>query len=934
MKMKRRFFGYASMLLLSTFAQAGSVEIPNAGKLDSKFIPSMEGVPFELVLEIQDIPQNGVIVSHGDRWFGYALWVEDGKPVFSVRNDGELQEIRGAKLELHRSEKQERNYEFRYRFRVGINIDSKLYLSYDKTCLEKDANGLLYQQPKGDLEIGTDAETPVAPYPKTMQDSVQIRNAELFTGMDVEVSNRSPGGNLKTRWYEQAAEGEGWTSYPRPQLVRGEALPGKDWINLNGMWQYSVTPASLPWPEQWEGDIRVPYAIESQLSGVQKRVGAKNALWYRKAIQLSGDQQEQEVLLLHFGAVDFECQVWANGKYIGIHRGGFDPFSFDISKAIAETRGEVELVIRVWDPTDEGDQPRGKQVSVGAGRGIWYTPVTGIWQTVWLEWAPVARIEAVTHEVRLDDQQLIVDLELSDAVEASDSLLVTLKNGDRELRRVEARVGRKVTLDASGLQKWSPNNPYLYDVEVQLLRSDRVLDQVTSYIAYREVKIAKAKDGYRRIFLNGEPLFLYGPLDQGWWPDGLLTPPTEQAAYYDIDKTRDLGFNVIRKHIKIEPALWYHHCDKVGMLVWQDMPSGFSGPPHGPSHVMSLDTHDWSRSPESMIQYEREYVEMIHDLKPFPSIIMWGVFNEGWGQYDTERVFDWAKHLDSTRITHSVSGWTDRGAGPIVDAHVYPGPGITDTDFIAENRVSALGEFGGLGHAIEGHLWAHKQNWGYRNIDDIDRLTRTYYEQTEVLKSLKSRGLAAAIYTQTTDVESEINGLMTYDREVLKVDEARFRKMHQSVIRGDYPSTRLLPVEGVSDGLWRYSTEVSDDHWYEKPLPDAGFGTLPFGANPSEVRKIQTVVDTQKLYLQTTFQSGQQFSALLVRHAVAAKRMTIYLNGKWIRTIDILNVTREKLENLIDGVGELLEEDNLLSIEVEGNRAIDFVEFELWGIEK
>jgi beta-galactosidase/beta-glucuronidase len=558
---------------------------------------------------------------------------------------------------------------------------------------------------------------------------------------------------LLTRWAADVSPENVLPEYPRPQLVR------EQWLNLNGLWDYAITNLNAEQPTEFDSEILVPFPIESLLSGVQERVMVR-PVWYHRTFTTPEDWADQRVLL-HFGAVDWEAKVWVNGQEIGTHRGGYDPFSWDITDALNETQAEQELVVRVLDPT-EGTQPRGKQVFYPDA--IWYTPTTGIWQTVWLEPVPQAHIEGLKLGSDIDEGIITVQASVSDT-SADYSVSVDVLDGDAVVASATGNAADQIEIPIENAKLWSPDSPFLYDLRVTLSENDNALDSVTSYIGMRKIAMQPDDEGVLRLYLNNEPLFQYGLLDQGFWPDGLYTAPTDEALRYDIEVTRDLGFNLIRKHVKVEPDRWYYWADKLGMLVWQDMPSGDDFAEFGFGEI--------ERSEKSVQQFELELQRMIDTHANHPSIVMWVLFNEGWGQYDTERLSDWLKAYDPTRLVNSASGWNDMLVGDVRDIHSYPGPEAPRRD---SDRVSVLGEFGGLGLPVAGHTWLAQNSWGYQEYGDAETLLQGYTGLIERLRDLQeTRGLAAAIYTQTTDVETEVNGIMTYDRELIKmgVDEIR-----------------------------------------------------------------------------------------------------------------------------------------------------------------
>jgi beta-galactosidase/beta-glucuronidase len=555
-------------------------------------------------------------------------------------------------------------------------------------------------------------------------------------------------GPLMTRWAKEVSPDKVHPEYPRPQLVR------EDWLNLNGLWQlaFAAEGEAAPTGKDLPERILVPFPVESALSGVMKRA---ERLWYRRTFKVPEKWAGQRVLL-HFGAVDWEATVWVNGKELGKHRGGYDPFSFDLTDALKKG-GEQELVVGVYDPTDAGTQPRGKQVRKPGG--IYYTPTTGIWQTVWLEPVSAASIQElkIVPDVAGSKVRVTVSVNRPD----QHSIQIAVRDSDNSITAVaKARLGEPVELLIPQPKLWSPETPFLYSLQVSLLQGNQPVDFVRSYFGMRKIEVGKDDQGVTRLLLNGKPYFMVGPLDQGFWPDGLYTAPTDEALKYDIEVTKKLGFNMTRKHVKVEPARWYYWCDKLGLLVWQDMPSGDKSVGQGKGEV--------TRTPESARQYELELKRMIDTLHNHPSVVMWVVFNEGWGQYDTKRLTEWTKQYDPTRLVNCASGWNDMKVGDVNDLHKYPGPGSPEPE---PTRAAVLGEFGGLGLPVEGHLWVKDKNWGYRVMKDRDELMRQYERLLAEVWRLKDKpGLSAAVYTQITDVESEVNGLMTYDRAVIKVD--------------------------------------------------------------------------------------------------------------------------------------------------------------------
>ena len=576
------------------------------------------------------------------------------------------------------------------------------------------------------------------------------------------------GDKIKTVWAEQVTPENVWQSYPRPQLQRAE------WINLNGLWKYAVTDQNTSRKNvSFEGEILVPFAIESSLSGVQKTFLPTDRLWYQREFTLDPSWKNKSTIL-HFGAVDYECQVWVNNRLVGTHKGGNNPFSFDITKYLKKS-GPQSIEVAVIDPTDTESISRGKQQL--NQEGIWYTPVSGIWQTVWLEAVNKTYIRQVLPSTDIERKSVKLAFDIIGA-KGNEEVKIEVLDDGKVIKTVEQKLTNAIEIDVPNAVLWSPESPKLYHLNIVLSNGGRVLDRVKSYFALRKVDVRKDECGYNRICLNNQPIFQYGPLDQGWWPDGLYTAPTDEALLYDIVKTKAWGFNMIRKHVKVEPARWYYHCDKEGMLVWQDMPSGDMGNQWAP-HTYNGGT-DKERTEESIRNYYKEWKEIMDLCVSNPSVVVWVPFNEAWGQFDTEKAAEWTKTYDPSRLVNPASGGNFRACGDILDLHNYPGPAMFLFDPV---RVNVLGEYGGIGLAVENHLWWNKRNWGYVQFKNSDEVTAEYVKYARELKKMVPKGFSAAVYTQTTDVEGEVNGLMTYDRKVIKINEAEVRKANQEVIK-------------------------------------------------------------------------------------------------------------------------------------------------------
>ena len=587
----------------------------------------------------------------------------------------------------------------------------------------------------------------------------------LLLSLGVNAQWKPAGDKIMTEWASQVDPSNVLPEYPRPIMERGE------WKNLNGLWNYAIIEKGQPIPAAFDGEILVPFAVESALSGVGKRMDDTKELVYQRSFDVPSAWKGKQVLL-HFGAVDWKADVWVNDVKVGSHTGGYAPFSFDITAALSAKNNK--LVVKVWDPTDKGYQPRGKQLS--NPHGIWYTPVSGIWQTVWLEPVTKKHIADLRILPDIDRNVLSVDAKVigrccDDMVEVNvydgDKLVAVGKSINNEPVEVAMPADRKL---------WSPESPFLYTLKVNLKNAGKVVDKVDSYAAMRKYSYKRAADGIVRMELNNEPLFQFGPLDQGWWPDGLYTAPTDEALAWDVKKTKDFGFNMIRKHIKVEPARWYMHCDKMGIIVWQDMPSGDKNPEWQMRQY--FDGRERQRSAVSEANYRKEWKEIMDYLYSYPCIGVWVPFNEAWGQFKTAEIAEWTKQMDPSRLVNPASGGNHYQCGDMLDLHNYPAPNLYLYD---ATRPTVLGEYGGIGLVEKEHLWVPDRNWGYVQFNSSKEATDEYVKYANILLDLIPKGFSGAVYTQTTDVEIEVNGLITYDRKVIKLDEARVREINQKI---------------------------------------------------------------------------------------------------------------------------------------------------------
>jgi hypothetical protein len=595
---------------------------------------------------------------------------------------------------------------------------------------------------------------------------------------------------IATRWASSVSPTNAWTEYPRPQMVRDH------WQNLNGLWDYAITARDVAPPRQYDGHILVPYPVESALSGVKRSLRADQWLWYRRKVDVGIGPMNGRVLL-HFGAVDYEATVYLNGQELGAHSGGYQSFSFDITKLLRT--GENELVVRVYDPTEQGPNPQGKQ-KVDA-QWMFYGASSGIWQTVWLEHVTSTYISALKLTPDVDRSEVRIEVSVDGEKDAF-FIEAIARDGDQVVAR--GKIQGSTALRVNQPRLWSPDDPHLYDLELRLIQADRVVDSVKSYFGLRKIEIKADSEGRARIHLNDRYTYNLAAVDQGYWPDGLYTAPSDVALEFDVKTIKALGFNTARKHIKIEPQRWYYHCDRLGLLVWQDMPSSKND------------------SPEARLQFEREIEENLRQLHNHPSITTWVLFNEGWGAYDQERLALWMKQADPSRLLNGHSGPYDQigesrqgrdrelavllrplgGPGPVmsdlhstqfqaseswmvgdmVDLHFYPGPKM----FPAQaERASVTGEHGSFGVYIEGHVWDELGKVG-RGMGGTamspQQMLAAYASSIQTLRTLEKEGLSGSGYFQIFDVEGEHQGFLTYDRAVAKVSVAEVARLNAEIV--------------------------------------------------------------------------------------------------------------------------------------------------------
>ncbi len=642
--------------------------------------------------------------------------------------------------------------------------------------------------------------------------------------------------------------------YPRPQMQRTE------WMNLNGIWQFQpgVSQQETPPAGQLSGSILVPFPVESAISGVKEH---HSRLWYRRTFEVPADWGGKRIIL-HFGAVDYETEVFINGESLGKHFGGYDPFSFDITDYLSQNKSQ-ELTVRVFDPTDVAGFPRGKQTL--HPEGIMYTSTTGIWQTVWLEPVPETHIQAIKLVPDIDQSVLKIKVSTSGSSEEVSVKAVIKDNGNTIATVVEA-VNENFSITVPNQKLWSPDNPFLYDLELTLLRSDEKIDSLNSYFGMRKVSVEEV-DGLKKLYLNNEFLFQMGPLDQGFWPDGIYTAPTDEALKYDLEMIKQFGFNMVRKHIKVEPQRWYYWADKLGLMVWQDMPS----------------VNSYTNMPQPIDQpaYKKELTRMVETHWNSPSIIMWVVFNESQGQHNTVELVNMVKTLDPSRLVNQGSGGAWHGVGDVLDWHNYPAPVCPESS----SQAVVCGEYGGIGLEIDEHTWSDGY-FGYVTVANAEEMMSSYEKYIDQLTLFKTNeGLSAAVYTEITDVEIELNGLMTYDR-IVKADVSRIYAANRKVIEEDIYLTHLLPTAKQEETDWKYTNDTPNYDWYEEDFDDSGWrtGTAGFGTSGTPGAIVGTIWDTPEIWVRKSFDledisSFEQEDLVLYIHH--DEDCEVYINGVW-----------------------------------------------------
>ena len=679
-----------------------------------------------------------------------------------------------------------------------------------------------------------------------------------------------PHNTLLTRWAKKLDKNKPLPEYPRPQMVRN------NWQSLNGQWDYSVSEkTSLSAPTEFSGQITVPFPLEATLSGVGKTVSPDQKLWYRRTFSVPQTWEGQRVLL-HFGAVNYESEVMVNGVVVARHRGGFDGFDADITKAIKPGKNTPqEITVGVLNPLTQ-NQVRGKQTEKPGG--IFYTPATGIWQSVWLEPVPdTAYLSGLKITPDLDKNGLatiqvgaITTTSLRDEPAPAYRIVASASDAKGKKMTLEmheggGETGGPATYKIPAPHLWTPESPYLYKLRVALVGPDnKEVDHVDSYFAVRKIALDKDPKGVTRIFLNNKPYFQAGVLDQGYWPDGIYTAPTDEALKFDIEAAKNLGFNMIRKHAKVEPERWYYWADKLGVLVWQDMPQAFNGP-----------------NPDATVkaQFKTELDHLVSGFYNHPSIVFWTLFNEGWGQHDTETLTPYLQKLDPSRLVNSASGWTDKNVGDVHDMHKYPAPGSPEPE---DTRAAVLGEYGGLGLSVPEHRWENTA-WGYQGLYTNGlQLTRRYARfGKDIVDLQKSPGLSAMVYTQLTDVETESNGLLTYDRALYKPDV----KIVAAANRGVFlpvppdPNPPLVPTSQEDPQKWSYTTDAQAGTEWTSPAFDDSSWKTGDGGFGHDVGNVNTQWNTPDLWIRRSFTLDGAIPKNLAFDVFHDEDIEIYING-------------------------------------------------------
>jgi ribosomal protein S17E len=679
-------------------------------------------------------------------------------------------------------------------------------------------------------------------------------------------------GQIMTSWANDVTPENVWKEYPRPQMVR------TDWLNLNGLWDFEITDRDTnKIAINYARKILVPFCVESALSGIKETITGKQQMMYRRYFTVPSNWNQKH-LILHFEAVDYQTKLWVDGKYVGMHKGGYDHFQFDITGFLSkEQKHEIKIV--VWDPTNEGSQPIGKQALPAIRNVTKYTATSGIWQTVWLEPTNEIAIESIKIIPNIDNGTISLQTKVVGVTQGTRIKIQAFDQG-KEIASSIAAYDELVSLQLNQPKLWSPTNPFLYDLKLTLIKEGKVVDEVSSYFGMRKISMGRDQEGYMRILLNNEIIYQLGPLDQGYWPDGILTPASDQALRYDIAYLKKIGANMDRMHMKVQPERWYYHCDQLGILVWQDMVS--------PTKFIE------TKSNLNPSDFELEHNITVDQLYNHPSIIQWVLFNESWGQYDTERLTAALKAKDPTRLVINASGWHDKKVGDIRDFHdytIHPAIALVTKN---DERAMVLGEAGGFDLLIPGHLWTPdlktetklKTNWtiDFKKgvVKSSDELIEKYKILLDDLFQLKKYGLNAVVYTQISDVEDEISGWMTYDRKVSKLPETTFAALHEQFFKPTITGKYILPLSMNTAQQWNYRFTAPSNDWIKNTtIADFKLGEAPFGIESNNAHKVNTTWNTNSLFLNKEF----TLTALPSKLSLVACNTGItdvYINGAYV----------------------------------------------------
>jgi len=728
---------------------------------------------------------------------------------------------------------------------------------------------------------------------------------------------------IMSPWAEKIDPKKVLDEYPRPQMVRN------NWYNLNGVWDFTKVEAMAYNASQtYDKKILVPFPMESAISGIMDTNHDENkgkVFAYRRKFTIPGNMKKGQILL-HFGAVDWKCEVYVNGKKVGMHTGGFDPFSFDITDAVSNKK-EQEICVFVQDYQEFGGQPHGKQ-KIGE-KVIWYTPATGIWQTVWLESVPKTHIEKLVLVPDIDNKTINVKVLVDNADENTKATIKIYDGKEVVFTTNNADVNTNVPIVIEDMKLWSPESPFLYDLKIELTGRQKVIDEVDSYFGMRKISV-EYFNGHPTMYLNNKHYFHYGVLDQGYWPDGIYTAPTDEALKFDLVKIKEFGMNMSRKHIKVEPARWYYHCDKMGLLVWQDIPNPGFGENGKIIGENNLDLRD---------NFHDEMVRIMKSLENHPSIVLWTVYNEGWGQPNeatTRRSVEIAQQTDPHRLISAASGWNDYECGDIKDTHWYPEPNVLPNP--VNKRASVCGEYGGITYIVDGHRWIGGSNMKYTQVNSSEELKDRFIEFTNQILGLQANGLCAAVYTQITDVEDEENGLITYDRKVVKVDNNQLAEVRKAIERNiTHTSRPVMPVSqaGNTFSKWKYymsDKALADNSWKDETFADNYWktGTAGFGSGGLQGASINTKWNTPYIYLRKwqNLRGVRQENLSQLRMMVFHDEdCEIYINGvlaaslpKYTNRYKIVEISKEAKAAI------KFNEPNLIAVKCvnkEGNQFID-----------